>query len=117
MAPLENYPLSSLNYTTVVPLLLVATGRDGVLEGDKVIELTLQVTAELVHAQIVGIVTEGILNLATNAFDTEECERDQQHNRDKQPAQLIDECEWKSQAVQVHDLTPIVPMRERMKKG
>jgi hypothetical protein len=90
-----------------VIFLLVARG-DGVLEGDKVIKLTLQVTAELVHAQVVGIITEGVLNLATDALHTKERERHQAHNRNSQPSQGINECEWKSQAVQVHDLTPIV---------
>lgn len=84
----------------------MATGN-GVLEVDEVLELALEVTAEVVHVQIVGVLTEGVLDLTTDTLHTEKGEGDEGHEGDGAPAEVLDEGEGEGESVQVHDLTPI----------
>lgn len=84
----------------------MATGN-GVLEVDEVLELALEVTAEVVHVQIVGVLAEGVLDLTTNTLHTEKGEGDEGHEGDGVPAEVPDEGEGEGESVQVHDLTPI----------
>lgn len=84
----------------------MGTGN-GVLEVDEVLELALEVAAEVVHVQIVGILAEGVLDLTTDTLHTEQSERNQGHQGDGAPAEFLDESEGKSESVQVHNLTPI----------
>lgn len=81
--------------------------RDSVLEVDGVIEFSLEVRTELIHVQIVGILAERVLNLGRDGLHTEQRERNQAHQGNRQPAQSRQECEGQSQAVEINDLTQV----------
>ena len=81
---------------------------DGVAEVDEVVKLLLEILTEHVHVQIVGVLSEGVLDFAGNTLHTVKGEGDQGHQGNSVPAQELEESEGKSHAVQVNNLTPII---------